>query len=131
MPSLPPPAIVAKRLVQARRTFPGGMSQRALGMAIGLDEDVAAPRINRYERAVHAPDIQTLLDMAKALDVPAGFLVTEDDALAEAILGFARLPKAKQKAVLAAISEALGPKRAEEVRARLSAGVCGPSPQGS
>jgi transcriptional regulator with XRE-family HTH domain len=96
------------------------MSQRALGVALGLDEDVAAPRINRYEKAVHAPDTQTLLDLAAALDVPAGFLVTEDDALAEAILGFARLPKAKQKTILAAISDALGPKRAEEVRTRLA-----------
>lgn len=119
MPRQLPAKVVARRLKQARLAVAGGMTQRALGMRLGLDEDVAATRVNRYERGAHAPDAQTLLDLARELDVPPGFLLTEDDRLAAAILGFAMLSRAKQDEILASISEALGPERAEEIRTRL------------
>ena len=45
-------------------------------------------RINRYEQAVHLPDIPTLERLAKALTVPLAYLFAEDDLLSELILRF-------------------------------------------
>jgi transcriptional regulator with XRE-family HTH domain len=65
-----------------------GLSQKSLGIEIGLDPGVASTRLNRYEQAVHFPDFPTLERLAKALGVPLAYLFSEDDALAEMILKF-------------------------------------------
>lgn len=75
---------LGKRLREAR--LRAGMTQDALGVAIGLDEGPACIRISRYESGVHHPSLEVLSQLAEALRVPPAFLVTEDDRLADTIL---------------------------------------------
>lgn len=81
--------VFSRRLRQAR--LARGLSQKNLGIEIGLDPGVASTRLNRYEQAVHLPDFSTLERLAKALGVPLAYLFAEDDALAEAILLFGKV----------------------------------------
>lgn len=67
------------------------MSQYALGVAAGIDEMSASPRINQYERGKHAPDFNMARRLATALHVPSAYLYTEDDMLAEVVLLFSAL----------------------------------------
>ena len=78
--------VFSRRLRQAR--IARGLSQKTLGLVIGLDPGVASTRINRYEQAVHLPDFSTLERLAKALTVPLAYLFARDDPLAELILQF-------------------------------------------
>ena len=77
--------IFTTRFKQARKAKK--LTQEQLGIAIGLDEFVASTRINRYEKGVHLPDLQTLARIAEILDVPPAFFFAED-VLAENILIF-------------------------------------------
>lgn len=81
--------VFSRRLRQAR--LARGLSQKNLGIEIGLDPGVASTRLNRYEQAVHLPDFSTLERLAKALGVPLAYLFAEDDALAETILQFGKV----------------------------------------
>ena len=76
--------LFAKRLKEARRK--SGLSQRRLGIVVGLDMFVASSRINRYEQSVHQPDIGTAYQLAEVLNVPAGYFYTDDDFIAQALL---------------------------------------------
>ena len=105
MPKLSASAVLAARLKAVRTAM--GLSQAELGVRMGLPEEVASTRINRYERAVHAPDIETAEKMARELGVPLAYLITQDWRLAEAILKFSRLPVGAQDKVLTQI-DALG-----------------------
>lgn len=80
-----------------------GLSQRALGIAAGIDPSVASTRINRYERGVHLPDMETAANLAKALEVPFAYLVAEDDRLAQAIREFSGLSRQRQDQWLQAL----------------------------
>ena len=77
--------IFTTRFKQARKAKK--LTQEQLGIAIGLDEFVASTRINRYEKGIHLPDLQTLARIAEILDVPPAFFFAED-VLAENILIF-------------------------------------------
>lgn len=68
---------------------------------MGLPEDVASTRINRYEKGVHLPDIETAERMALELGVPIAYLLTQDERLASAILMFSELTGSEQDKVLA------------------------------
>ena len=87
----PTTGALGKRLREAR--LRAGMTQDALGVAIGLDEGPACIRISRYESGVHHPSLDVLWQLAEALQVPPAFLVTEDDRLAHAILRLHQLSK--------------------------------------
>ena len=86
--------IVAKRLKEAREGK--GLSQKALGIAAGIDEFSASPRINQYERGKHSPDLLTLKRLAKVLAVPLAYLYAEDDFLADAILLLHLVPRSER-----------------------------------
>lgn len=77
-------AIFCTRLKTARKAK--GYTQEKLGIAAGLDEFIASPRINRYEQGVNSPDIELANNIAKSLDVPLAYLYCMDDELAELIL---------------------------------------------
>ena len=77
-----------------------GISQDKLGVQIGLDETVASARISRYESGVHEPQIKTARDIARALNVPLGYLYCDDDRLAEIILAASELPASDQEQLL-------------------------------
>ncbi|MCE0493883.1 helix-turn-helix domain-containing protein [Vibrio salinus] len=69
------------RLKQARKR--AGITQKNLGVMIGMDESSASGRMNHYEKGRHTPDISTLKKMAEALGVPLNYFFCEDDASAE------------------------------------------------
>jgi transcriptional regulator with XRE-family HTH domain len=117
MPKSPIRAVFANRLRAARTAL--GLSQAELGGRVGIPEDVASTRVNRYERGVHEPDLATAEAIAEELGIPLPALVARDDGLAMLIAGFAALPQAKQKAMLAHLEHALGAKKADEIRAQL------------
>lgn len=76
------------RLKQARLLK--GLSQKQLGIQAGIDQFVASPRMNQYEKGVHTPDFKTVKALARVLNVPTAFLFCEEDDIAEMILGMAR-----------------------------------------
>lgn len=80
-----------KRLKEARKSK--GLSQKALGIAVGMDEFSASPRMNHYERGRHLPDFTTLQLLAKKLNVPTAYFYTEEDWLAEAMLALFHVHK--------------------------------------
>ena len=104
MSDLPASAVFANCLKVRRSEL--GFSQAELGIRMGLPEDVASTRINRYEKGVHAPDLDTMDAMALALGVPLPYLLARDERLAAAILGFARLDQSEQDRILVAIQQA-------------------------
>ncbi len=67
---------------------------------MGLPEDVAGVRINRYERAVHNCDTDTAQKLAEALGVSVAYLYAETDELAELIQEFTRLPVSEQRSIV-------------------------------
>ncbi|RKF14347.1 XRE family transcriptional regulator [Alginatibacterium sediminis] len=69
------------RLKQARKL--SGITQKNLGVMIGMDESSASGRMNHYEKGRHTPDISTLKKMADALGVPLNYFFCEDDTSAE------------------------------------------------
>lgn len=51
------------------------ISQKALGVKIGMDESSVSPRVNQYEKAKHSPDIQTIKLIADELKVPLSYFL--------------------------------------------------------
>ncbi|MFX1724895.1 helix-turn-helix domain-containing protein [Stenotrophomonas sp. AS1] len=92
-------SVFARRLKACR--VDQGLSQRALGVLVGLPEDVAGVRINRYERAVHNCDIETAQRIASVLGVSVAYLYAETDDLAELLRQFSRMSAKEQEALLA------------------------------
>ncbi len=90
--------IFATRLAQARQR--AGLSQKQLGILAGLDPSVASPRINQYERGRHEPQLKTAKQLAEVLGIPAAFLYTEDELLAEVLLRWNDLSLKAKKQVL-------------------------------
>lgn len=75
-----------KRLKEVR--IAAGLSQKKLGIAAGIDEFSASPRINQYETGKHAPDFSTLKRIATVLSVPTAYFYAEEDELANTIKSF-------------------------------------------
>ncbi|MCC3253798.1 XRE family transcriptional regulator [Xanthomonas campestris] len=105
-----PPAprqLFADRLRQAR-ALRGVGSQRALGLLMGLDKNLAGNRVNRYESQARGIDLDGLGKLAEVLGVPMAYLVAEDEAMADAVLALAQLsPEQRAKAVAAIIKLAV------------------------
>lgn len=80
--------VYSRRLREAREAY--GLSQRSLGIKVGIDEFVASTRINRYETGVHQPDLQIQEKLARALGLPLTYFYAEDDGLARLIADFTR-----------------------------------------
>lgn len=72
---------VKKRLKEAR--IRKGISQKSLGILIGIDEFVASARMNQYETGKHIPDYYTLKKIADVFKVPTAYFYAEDDNLAD------------------------------------------------
>lgn len=90
--------IIARRLREAR--LRAGLSQMGLGVAAGIDEFSASPRVNQYERGKHVPDLATAERLATVLGIPAAYLYAREDDLAEAILLFGQIPPHKKQQAL-------------------------------
>lgn len=87
-----------KRLKAARQR--AKLSQRQLGIASGMDEFSASPRVNQYERGKHTPDFHTVERLAKVLDCPTAYLYTRADDLADLILLWSDLTERQKRQLL-------------------------------
>lgn len=67
------------------------------------DSNTTAPRISRYERGMHKPDLETIEKLAELLDLPAAYFVAASDVVAEAILLLSQLDARRQKEALGLI----------------------------
>ncbi|WP_028108745.1 helix-turn-helix domain-containing protein [Ferrimonas futtsuensis] len=71
------------RLKQARQKI--GISQRELGLRIGLEPSSASSRMNHYEKGRHTPDFEALERIAKELGVPVAYFFCQAESSAELI----------------------------------------------
>ena len=76
------------------------MSQKQLGIRAGMDEFVASPRVNQYERGKHVPDFSTAERLARVLGVPVAYFYAREDRLAEWILAFRELTTRDRMSIL-------------------------------
>ena len=90
--------MVGRRIREAR--LRAGLSQKQLGIKAGIDEFVASPRVNQYERGKHAPDFSTAERLAKVLGVPVPYLYAREDHLADWILAFRELTPQGRMSIL-------------------------------
>ncbi|WP_076538377.1 helix-turn-helix domain-containing protein [Shewanella sp. UCD-KL21] len=69
------------RLKQARTAM--GISQKQLGIQLGMEPGTASARMNHYEKGKHTPDYTTLKAMADELGVPVAYFFCESESTAE------------------------------------------------
>lgn len=86
------------RLKQARKNI--GISQKDLGIKIGMDASSASGRMNHYEKGRHSPDLETLRKIAQELNVPLNYFLCEDDLSAELACLISRLDDTSKKALI-------------------------------
>ena len=89
---------IPERLKQARKK--AKLSQKALGVRIGMDESSASPRMNQYEKGKHTPDIGTLKALADELGVPLSYFFCEDEISAELAMNLNKLSETDKQKVL-------------------------------
>ncbi|WP_329600490.1 helix-turn-helix transcriptional regulator (plasmid) [Citrobacter koseri] len=75
------PNPIPDRLKTARTK--AGITQRELGIRIGMEPSSASGRMNHYEKGRHIPDIDTLKRMADELGVPINYFFCETETTAE------------------------------------------------
>jgi transcriptional regulator with XRE-family HTH domain len=90
-----PGNIFGRRLREARESY--DYSQPELGIAAGLDESGASPRISRYETGENEAKEGMKLRLARVLAVPLSYFHIEDDEEARRVLADCRSEKPVQK----------------------------------
>ena len=70
-------AVIASRLREARKA--AGLSQQALGVMAGIEEETAKVRIHQYEQAKHAPPFPMLEKIAQSVGKPISWFFCRDD----------------------------------------------------
>ncbi|TMX34540.1 helix-turn-helix domain-containing protein [Vibrio parahaemolyticus] len=93
---------IPKRLKEARKKMK--ISQKNLGISIGMEAGSASARMNQYERGVHTPDVSTLKLLAKELGVPLNYFFCEDDESAEIATAIAKLTSEQRSQVISFIN---------------------------
>ncbi|MEL0638688.1 helix-turn-helix transcriptional regulator [Marinomonas sp. TI.3.20] len=91
------------RLKQARKLI--GISQKELGVRIGMDESSASGRMNHYEKGRHVPDVDTLRKIAAELNVPLNYFFCEDDLSAELACLISRLDDESKKVLISELAK--------------------------
>lgn len=94
---------VPGRIKQARVSK--GISQKELGIRIGLDQSSASSRMNHYEKGRHTPDIPTLKRVADELGVPLAYFLCESDKTAELICLIENLKEADKDELIRKLKE--------------------------
>lgn len=97
------PNIFKKRLREIRTKL--GLSQKALGIQIGIDPFSASPRMNQYERGKHLPDLLTIGNLANEVGVPMAYFFAEDDELAELLELWGRLEASDRTVLVKAVRQ--------------------------
>lgn len=80
-----------------------GLSQRQLGVRVGLDLSVASVRMNQYERGVHEPHYSFVKRLAEALELPTAYFYADDPKLAQLIAHYGRLSVIERKKLPASL----------------------------
>ncbi len=95
--------LFAKRLREAREE--AGLSQRRLGMMMGLGPRRASVYVNRYERGAREPGFHIIQQLADVLTIPASYFLEADDTLAKIILIVGKMEDLDRQRVLDQISQ--------------------------
>jgi len=103
---LPDFSPIPKRLLQARTL--ANISQRELGIKIGMEPSSASSRMNHYEKGRHTPDYQTLKRLADELNVPVTFFFCESDKVADLLCLIDKLSEADTELLTQHAKELLG-----------------------
>lgn len=69
------------RLKQARKAM--DISQKQLGILVGMDPGSASARMNQYEKGKHTPDYTTLKAIASELSVSLAYFFCDSESTAE------------------------------------------------
>nr|WP_256055836.1 helix-turn-helix transcriptional regulator [Xanthomonas translucens] len=85
-----------------------GLSQRDVGVRMGLDKDTASARISRYESGAMSISLESLFEMAKALEVPPAYLLASSASMADAVLALGEQSDFQQEELVRAL-QALAP----------------------
>jgi len=93
-----PKTLFGKRLREARLSTE--LSQKGLGIKIGLDASVASARLNQYEVGTHTPNFEIAQKLAKALRVPTAYFYAEDEVMAQIILEIGGMKSAEKRELL-------------------------------
>ncbi|ELB2848790.1 TPA: helix-turn-helix transcriptional regulator [Vibrio alginolyticus] len=94
-----------QRLKQARNRV--GISQRELGIRLGMDASSASGRMNHYEKGRHMPDIGTLQKLAQELGVPVAFFFSDSDSSAELACLIEQLNEKEKQALITQLKQEL------------------------
>ena len=89
---------IPTRIKEARKRVK--LTQKELGIRIGMDQSSASGRMNHYEKGRHTPDIGTLQRMADELGVPLNYFFCETEASAELACLIAKLSEDEKKALI-------------------------------
>ena len=90
--------LIKQRLSCARER--AGISQRILGLKMGLEPSGASIRINRYENGKRTPAFTLVRNMAKVLNVPVSFFYEPDDTIARIIMAVGDMDEKKRMSLL-------------------------------
>lgn len=91
--------------VSKKHVKKANLSQKALGVRIGMDESSASPRMNQYEKGRHTPDVQTLKLIADELGVPLNYFFCEDDVSAKLAVAISKLSLDQRNQLLELIND--------------------------
>ncbi|WP_409929302.1 helix-turn-helix domain-containing protein [Bordetella genomosp. 13] len=80
---------IGLRLRECRLT--AGLSQEDLGIAIGIDRNLAGATIDRYESGVIEPQSDVVISLANAMGVRRAYFYCADDELAQILMKWERV----------------------------------------
>lgn len=86
------------RLKQARKAT--GISQKQLGIQLGMEPGTASARMNHYEKGKHTPDYATLKAMADELGVPVAYFFCESESTAELLCLLEKMTEEEKAALV-------------------------------
>ena len=90
------------RLKEARNR--ANITQKNLGIRIGMEINSASARMNHYEKGRHTPDIDTLQRMADELGVPLNYFFCESESSAELACLIAKLDESEKLTLIKNLS---------------------------
>lgn len=64
---------------------------------MGLDKDTASARVSRYESAAMSISLESLFELARALEVPPAYLLASSAGMADAVLALGQQPPRQQE----------------------------------
>ncbi|UQN43761.1 helix-turn-helix domain-containing protein [Agarivorans sp. B2Z047] len=85
-----------------------GISQKALGVKLGMEPGTASARMNHYEKGKHTPDYTTLKRMADELGVPVAYFFCESEKSAQLVCLLETLSDAEKDVLIDSLKKDLG-----------------------